>query len=513
MDPVLIVGAGPTGLVLALWLQRKGIAFRIIDKASAPGQSSRALAIQARTLEFYRQLGIADEIIAAGIRAEELKLYRRGKLAATAPVGKLGQGVSPYAYLLFLSQDVHEDILNRHLAKLGVTIERNVELAGFTSRDDGVHARLKTPRGEESLMASYLCGCDGAHSTVRHEAGFAFPGGSYEHVFFVADVQAAGAMAQGGVQISLDKDGFCIVMPIERKNSIRLTGIVPVESEAKSEIRYDDVAASVADNTGLDVKHVNWFSTYRVHHRRAETFKNGRVFLCGDAGHIHSPAGGQGMNTGIGDAVNLAWKLAEVIQKKAPPQLLETYSTERVAFAKRLLATTDIAFRLVASRTFLSRVWRLYVMPYAFAALTRVRPFVRFMFRTLSQTQIEYRESALSLSNEGRLQAGDRLPWVSFGAGRDNFQPLSGLDWHVHIYGKADADFTARVTRTLGLKLHVFEWTYEAQLKGFTQDAGYLVRPDAYLAMVTRASARQAPHAAVDEIRNYFDQYVAPRFT
>ncbi|MCC2678340.1 MAG: hypothetical protein K0R29_916 [Pseudobdellovibrio sp.] len=487
--PVLICGAGPTGLVLALWLKRKGIAFRIFDKSAGPGETSRALAVQARTLEFYNQLGIARDLIDAGIEVPELILRRKGKKVATAKFGAIGKEMSPFPYLLFCSQDVHEALLCKQLEKEGVVIERQTELIGLSQNKNSVTAKIKSPKGVEVIKAEYLCGCDGARSAVRHFNEESFPGGSYEQIFFVADVQATGEMAEGGVQISVSMKDFCIVMPIKSKGSIRLTGVVPPESEKKEKLSYDDVAESIRINTGLNVKKVNWFSTYHVHHRVATHFQKGRVFIAGDAGHIHSPAGGQGMNTGIGDAINLAWKLSDVINGRFSEKILESYEAERMAFAKVLIKSTDQAFKVIASRGLAGSLFRTYVLPEFFSRVTRFKAGLKLMFRTVSQIRIHYHESFLSKGKLGTIRAGDRLPWAAIG-GSHNYEPLKNLDWQVHVYGKVKESFKKEFKKPvagLELKLFEFPWSPGVAKKGFVESAVYVIRPDGHIATLSAA--------------------------
>ncbi len=490
---VLIIGAGPTGLILALWLKKKGVDFRIIDKSSGPGETSRALAVQARTLEFYRQLGIVDALMAQGIVAKEIILRRVGRVVAKARLGAAGEGLSPFPNFLFCSQDVHEGILCEELVRHGVEVERKTELLEFSQDNNGVKAKIRTSRGEEIVLADYMAGCDGARSLVRHGLNIDFPGGTYSQVFYVADVAATGEMTGGGVQISLSKKDFCIVMPIQKKNSIRLTGIVPPEQETKEKIEFSDVQEAVEKNTQLKISKVNWFSTYHVHHRVVNQFRKGRVFLVGDAAHIHSPAGGQGMNTGIGDAINLAWKLAEVVQGRAKEKLLFSYEEERKPFAYRLVATTDTAFHIIASRSFFGSIFRAFIMPTLFSFLVRLPQFLRFAFLTVSQTRITYRKSSLNRGVAGKLEAGDRLPWISFSGG-DNYLPLQSLAWQIHIYGKAHAKIHA-AAKDLDLAVHEFTWTKNMEKVGLQEDALYLIRPDGHVGLVANQNA--------EELRSY----------
>lgn len=477
---ILIVGAGPTGLVLALWLARSGVRARVIDRADGPGEASRAIAVQARVLEFYRQLGFADEVVAGGIQVEELALRAGGHAVFRAPLGNFGRGMSPYPFVLSFPQDDHERLLLKHLERAGVTVERRTELTGLTQRADRVVATLKTPTGSETVEAEYVCGCDGAHSAVRRGLGVGFPGGRYDQVFFVADTDATGEMAAGSLNPCLSPDGFTLVIPVRSTGRVRLIGIVPEAHQAQEHIAWDDVAPAAIRTTGLTVAKVHWYSTYRIHHRVANAFRVGRAFLAGDAGHIHSPAGGQGMNTGIGDAVNLAWKLAAVAQGRAASVLLDTYEPERIAFARRLIATTDWLFQLIAARSWLGWVFRGMVLPRVLPLAFRVPAVQWFAFRTVSQILIDYRPSRLSSGAAGRVRGGDRLPWIPLPGG-DNFEPLNSLDWQVHVHGSAGAELRSAVART-GVPLHAFGWSDAAAAAGLARDAAYLVRPDGHVA-------------------------------
>ena len=318
---VLIVGAGPTGLVLALWLTRLGVRVRIVDKTAEPGTTSRALAVQARTLEFYSQVGLADAVVASGRKTIAANLWVAGKRAAHAVLGEMGKGLSPFPFALIFPQDEHERLLVERLAEAGVQVERRTELLRFEDAAGPVIAYLRGPDGvEERSEAAYIAGCDGAHSTIREALQIGFHGGVYDHLFYVADVEASGAAINGELNIALDTTDFLVVFPLKSDGRARLIGTVRQEAEHQSdELSWNDVSTRVLQWMPIDVKRVNWFSTYRVHHRVASHFGKDRAFLLGDAAHIHSPVGGQGMNTGIGDAVNLAWKLAAVLRGHADP--------------------------------------------------------------------------------------------------------------------------------------------------------------------------------------------------
>jgi FAD binding domain len=246
---------------------------------------------------------------------------------------------------------------------------------------------------------------------------------------------------------------------------------------------------------------VHWFSTYHVHHRVADRFREGRAFLLGDAAHIHSPVGGQGMNTGIGDAVNLAWKIAAVLNGRARHSLLETYEPERIAFARRLVATTDQAFTGVTSTGAVARLVRLDVVPAVIPMIFRLPATRRFMFRTVSQTALNYRGSRLSEGRAGAVQGGDRLPWVSVASNRadeDNFTPLTSLNWQMHVYGDAAPEIQA-VCERRKLPLHIFPWRPGVERTGVRPNAVYLVRPDGYVALADSQGRATAVASYLDE--------------
>jgi len=474
---VLVVGAGPTGLVLALWLARLGIQVRIIDKTAGPGSTSRALAVQARTLEFYRQLGFADELVEAGLVFSAANLWARGRRAAHIELGRLGAGKSPFPYGLIYPQDEHERFLIERLEELDVRVERMTELIDFEEVDGRIVARLQGSTCE----AACLAGCDGARSTVREKLGISFPGGTYEHLFYVADVDASGPLMDRELHVSIDESDFAAVFALKEEGRVRLIGTIRPESEKEGEhLGWEDVSKNVLQRLRIDVRRVNWFSTYHVHHRVAARFRQGRVFLLGDAAHIHSPVGGQGMNTGIGDAVNLAWKLAAVLRGRAPERILHSYEPERIGFARRLIGTTDRVFQFITRSGRLAAGVRVHVAPRVISALFRLSSVRRFMFRTVSQTAIEYRGSDLSEGHAGSIRGGDRLPWVQ--SEPDNFTALQSLEWQMHVHGAATRELAA-CCASRGLRLHVFSWGRSAAGAGFARDGSYLVRPDGHVAL------------------------------
>ena len=474
---VLIAGAGPTGLMLALWLTRLGVRVRVVDPKPGPTRETRAIAVQARTLEFYDQLGLGEETLARGRDFAELSVWTKGQRRATIDLYGLGVSSTPHPNLYILTQDQNEAMLLSHLEALGGGVDWQTELSDFVQDEGGVTATLSRAGQRETLRAAYLAGCDGAGSAVRHRLGVPLSGGTYPQRFFVADVTATGPLRADDVNVSLDDDQFLAFFPMPGLHHHRIVGQVP--PEAGESVTFETVRPQVNKSRIADVEAVHWFSTYRVHHRVAEQFQIGRVFLLGDAAHVHSPVGGQGMNTGLGDAVNLAWKLAQAV--RGDPAALATYGPERRPFAVSLVNTTDRVFSGVVSPSPLARSIRNELMPTLLSVVTRPSAVRQFAFLTLSQLRIHYPGSPLSVGRAGKIRGGDRLPWVMTGRG-SNFEALKTLDWQAHVYGAPPPELLAWCAGR-EVPLHVFAFDEAAHRAGLQEDAFYLVRPDGYIGL------------------------------
>lgn len=480
---ILIIGAGPTGLVLALWLSKLGIKVRILDQTAAPGTTSRALAVQARTLELYRQLDLSNVIVQQGHKVPAVNLWVKGEPAARLPLDVIGNDLTPYPFMEIFPQDQHEQLLIERLAMFGVSVERQIELTSFVDDGDRVIARLHRADGQEEICeAQYLAGCDGARSTVRKTLHTKFPGGTYQQVFYVADVEVDGPAINGELHADLDDADFLAVFPLAGEGRARLIGTVRDErAEHADTLKFEDVSSRAIEHLKVHVRKVNWFSTYHVHHRVAEHFRKGRVFLLGDAAHVHSPAGGQGMNTGIGDAINLAWKLASVLTGSASDSLLDSYEVERIGFARRLVATTDRVFNFVTAEGRIANLVRTRIAPLLLPKAVALEPVRDYIFRTVSQITLNYRGMALSAGTAGEVHGGDRLPWAPDN-GIDNFDSLSTLSWQIHVYGIA-RDTLVTWCADRHVPLHVFAWKPAHVTAGFARNALYLLRPDTYVAL------------------------------
>jgi 2-polyprenyl-6-methoxyphenol hydroxylase-like FAD-dependent oxidoreductase len=447
---VLVVGAGPTGLMLANQLARRGVRALIIDRHSGPSLQTRALGVQARTLEIYSQLGIADRALELGKRATSANMWAEGRRAARIPVVDIGRDLSPYPFVLILGQDDNERILAEALGRWGTSVQWNTELVGLMQEADRVTAKLKQPDGTiREVTAAWVAGCDGARSAVRELNGIEFVGAPYEEVFFVADTVMTGPMVPDELNVYLWRKGFHLFFPMRGVDHWRVVGILPPPLRGRDDLTFEDVTPSIRKEagSGLVFQKCSWFSTYRIHHRRAERFRDRRCFLLGDAAHIHSPVGAQGMNTGLQDAYNLGWKLALVTSGSADEALLDSYEAERIPVAERLLSTTDRLFSLVVSNTTVAGLLRTRVVPKMVALAMRSERVRRVAFRTISQIGIHYRDSTLSETLPGMPaagpRAGDRFPWMrlTFSAGKppeDLYRKLDDTRFTLIVVGQPD---------------------------------------------------------------------------
>ncbi|KAE8155322.1 FAD binding domain-containing protein [Aspergillus avenaceus] len=502
---VFIVGAGPTGLVLALWLTRQGVNVRIFDKSEAMASTSRALGIHARVLELYRQLDLADDVVANGHKLEATNIWCGGAHKTHIPFGNLGVELTPYPFLHIYPQDQHERLLERRLNSMGVYVERNRELIDYQEHESYVTARFRHSANSltdndhiETCEATFIAGCDGAHSAVRHATGLGFDGATYSQLFYVADIEGTGSALNGQGHASMNNSDFFLLLGYDEHRA-RINGAVEESVLTKdiSNLTLEDVAPNISKAVDVQIEKVNWFSTYRVHHRVAESFRKGRAFLVGDAAHIHSPVGGQGMNTGIGDAINLAWKFAAVIQGKADMSILDTYDIERHAFATTLVHTTDSMFNALTSGGYLTSFVRSFFIPYISPILAKFNRFRERVFRGASQIMINYQHSALSAGCAGSIQGGDRVPWAPVGK-VDNFDSLKDITWQVQVYGDVK-DEMKEWCRSKGIPLHIFPWDEKYHSVGFGKDAGYLIRPDSYIAVAEASGLPAAYEKYLDD--------------
>jgi 2-polyprenyl-6-methoxyphenol hydroxylase-like FAD-dependent oxidoreductase len=525
---VLIVGAGPSGLTAALILTMARVPFRIVDKKAGPVEETRALIVHAKTLELWDKLGLAQQAIADGQRIGAIQMLREGRPAGTVTFLDTGADErTAFPFALSYAQNQTEHMLVNRLEALGGRVEWNTEVLSLSQTTDRVLVHLqRADNGEEILAANWVVGADGARSPVRHALNLELKGDTYEQTLFLADVDLEWAFAPGQVVFDLTRAGFSGFFTIPGGDKrYRLLGSLAPALARKTTLTLDDLQQQIRDTSTLDVRLLNarWITIYRIHHRMAEQFRIGRVFLVGDAAHIHSPAGGQGMNTGIGDAYNLAWKLALVATGQAYETLLDSYTAERMPFARTILNGSDRGFTAAVTTNPMGRRIKLVAVPLFFRLLSSRAIFKRQAFWYLSQLWTRYHTSP-AIAETGRTrhgpQAGDRAPdgEILDGAGTQTrlLSLLTGLEHHLLLFEGANPTTvsvaaldatTALVTgyaapirthriRPTNRKLH--------QRYGATSASLFLVRPDGQIAY--RGAATD-----LDSLRRFLDRFFVAR--
>jgi 2-polyprenyl-6-methoxyphenol hydroxylase-like FAD-dependent oxidoreductase len=509
---VLVIGAGPTGLTLGLTLAAWGVPTRVVDRQLDRVHESRALAIQPRSLEVLGALGLAAPLLSRGNDALRLQFHAGGKVV-DVPIFDTGLDDTRYPFLLFLSQAETEAVLSESLAERGLVVERGTELIDTTVGPDGLHCTLRHPDGRtEQVSPSYLVGCDGAHSTVRHQAGIGFTGSAYPQTFVLADVEVDGDLDPDAAHFFPADDGVLLFFPLRRPASWRILTIADAHPDpGAKQPTMDELQAIVDGFTGgsLRLRDPFWLTYFKLHQRLATDYRAGPVFLAGDAAHVHSPAGGQGMNTGIQDAWNLGWKLALVLGG-ADPVLLDSYQAERQPVGRFVLRLADAPFRVATGTSRVPRLVRARLLPRLAPLAGRIGPVRRIGFRIVSELGIKYRGSPLSVEGRPRLRtgprAGDRVPDGPIDRGNQPgwlHEALSGPRLHLLLSGPVDgwdpAGVEAAVARVHDL-VAVHHLTgdpapsagidgdvlYDAdggllRRLGHGRPAQYLVRPDSHI--------------------------------
>ncbi|GAB3162280.1 FAD-dependent monooxygenase [Myceligenerans halotolerans] len=421
---VLIVGAGPTGLALAVQLRRHGIACRVIDKHAGVLELTKSAALHARTLEHFRDLGVADRILAEGQRVDVLALRTGYRDRIAVDFRALAD--TAYPYMIDIPQARTEHILIDRLADAGVRVEREAACTAVEQTADGVRASVATTDGTETISADWLVGCDGARSTVRALIGKDFAGAAYADDWVLCDAVVDWPLPRNEMTFSGDGEGIYGVFPLPGERRYRLAYTQRRDSDGTPiEPDLADAQQAMA-RTGIQgrIHTVDEFWTFNLAHRQADGYRRGRVFLAGDAGHVHTPFGGQGLNLGVGDAINLGWKLAAVIDGTAPQSLLDSYETERHHVAEQVVAFTHLGAQAMLLRGDPRRHLRDAVM----TALQAAPPVRRTMARRLSQLAHSYRATSAVRGPVRSPRAGDRLPDPMLYDGVAN-RPVRLHDW------------------------------------------------------------------------------------
>ncbi|HTV49491.1 MAG TPA: FAD-dependent monooxygenase [Phycisphaerae bacterium] len=393
MKPVLVIGAGPVGMTMASELARYGVPVRIIDKAAQRTDKSKALVLWSRTLELLDRGGGSDPFVNAGCKAVAVNF-----IAGDKAIGRVSMEnvQSPFPYALMLPQSETERLLEERLSRLGVRVERQVELTAFKSDVDGVQAVLRHGDGqEETVSTDWLLGCDGAHSIVRHGVGAPFTGETMNSDWILADVHMTGyPCSDAEASVYWHRDGVFVIFPIS-PGRYRVLADLPATGAEHPPTPTLEQAQAVIDRRGpggLKAFDPIWLAGFRINGRKVSSYRWGRVFLSGDAAHVHSPAGGQGMNTGMQDAFNLAWKLALVVHKKCGEQLLESYSPERSFVGDEVLKA---AGRLTAIGTMRNPVAQ-SVRNFVGHVMLGLSPFQHAFADTMTEITIGYPKSPLN---------------------------------------------------------------------------------------------------------------------
>lgn len=503
---VVVVGAGPSGLMLALELAVRGVSVSIFEKRSERSQESRALVLQARSLEFLDNLGVVEDFLRAGRVGVGLELWARGAKRVSMDFSDIGADDTRFPYVLFQSQAETERLLEEALSRHGVRVERGLELVDFDPGQDDVKIDVRRGDVVERHVARYLVGCDGAHSAVRKRLGLSFDGDRYPQGFLLGDVRLDWPLPKDKLVVCIEREGLLAHFPLTAEASrviVNPMGDVtlderPAGSEALS---LEELQSAVTRVSPVPAKlsDPKWLARFHLHHRGVKRYRVGRVFLVGDAAHIHSPAGGQGMNTGLQDAANLGWKLAQALKspRGESERLLESYHEERWPVGQKLLSTTDRMFVTTTSPKLSLRLLRLYGLPLLLNLATRRRSVRKRAFRFISQLAVRYRASGIlpmEVRGADRGPApGERAPDVNRlherlrGPGHD-FVVFGGDEaaWR-EVFRKLEQRFQPQLAEPLRFHAVPAVAPYGS--------GAYLVRPDGHIA-ARAAEARESTFVA-----------------
>ena len=485
---VFIVGAGPTGLSLAAQFIRHNVDFILIEKNEKPTHLSKAIAVQARTLEIFQELGIVEEAIRRGRVTTGLHLFYKGKEKLSIDLVGLGKGFSDFSFALSLEQSKTEELLAEYLSQHGKHVQWESELLHFEQTGEKVIAHYKDAHGiERKIIADYFIGCDGAGSPTRHQLDLSFKGSTEPKLFYVADViLKSPVINKNTLFMFLIRKGFILFFPMEGQGHYRIVGVLPEHEDNSADYTFAEIEPAIKKQivSPVEFEELRWFSTYKVHTRKAAAFRKGRCFIAGDAGHIHTPAGGQGMNTGIQDAYNLAWKIAYRLRGEVNDEVLDSYDSERTANAKRLLQTTDRIFDIMSG---VNRFWnfiRTSFFPLLIRLMSKSNLVRRRIFPLLSQTGIAYPKSYLTeKSSIGKVKAGDRMHYFLFSNGRSIFNYLAGPVFKLLYFG--NEEIIDPIPHSIKIKMSILSFK-EIPFSLFGSVTGFyiLLRPDNHISYI-----------------------------
>lgn len=504
---VLISGAGPAGLMMACQLALHNISFRIIDKKASPAIYSGALIVHARTLEILHQMGLAEKALQLGRTAKTVNVRFGQQRNYKVDFSDVSPSLTRFPYLLMLEQWQTETLLAGFLNGHGHSIENNTTFLSFTRENDLVTSEIQKPDGTiEYVKSRFLIAADGNNSLVRTQLNIPFPGKTHVARLFITDCNARLQLPANEISFLLNANYTAGFFPLS-DNRWRVDGLIPV-IQKKEEVGFDDVRDFFGSqpDSEIELQHPQWFSVFRSHSRCASFYRQNNCFLVGDAAHVHSPVGAQGMNTGLQDAHNLAWKLALFIKGKASANLLDTYQEERRPLALNIIRYTDLAYSFMTTNFFLIRFLRLKLAPLVFpSVLRRFKKSTRLrdrIFTSVSGIGIKYKQGVLldSMPAGGfpasAPKPGKRLPWLTYETGGKTCTINDGLDsrtFHLLIFGKQalPAPFQMEVDKYSDV-ISVIYIANEAGNRdlfkslGLENEGCYLIRPDLYIAWRSR---------------------------
>ena len=491
--PVLISGAGPTGLMAACQLAIRDIPFRIIDKSHYASSKTKALVVQARSLEIFNQLGIIEPFMNA-MKVDKIQLFSRGKLRQEIPLGSFNGANTPFPFLAFIGQDKTEKFMIDFLKTKNIIPEWGTELIDLQQTKEKATAIIRTSKGiDETVTADWVIGADGSHSKVRHSMNVKFEGAKYPHGFMLSDVDIDWGLEENTMKFLISNKSFAIFFPLGKKH-YRIISLVPESMEDIENPDFEDLKNYIENefHFSLTINNPRWTSFYSVHHRCVDQFREGRFLLAGDAAHIHSPAGGQGMNTGLQDAYNLCWKLGMVIKGEAGESLLDTYQKERLPIAEHLVYGTDRLFSVMINSNPVWQFIRARILPRMMGLGLNGLGLRKQIFKFVSQTGINYekRYPHFNFSKKIAIKAGSRFPNFPLeGMKKETHELLNGIGFHLLCFmDEVDEKKIEEFVKRFPTEISVHQISSDnkniyKEMK-IEEDLFLLIRPDMHVGIV-----------------------------
>jgi 2-polyprenyl-6-methoxyphenol hydroxylase-like FAD-dependent oxidoreductase len=454
---ILIVGAGPVGLFLANECVRRGLRWRLIETRSSQSEHSKALAIFPRTLEIFDMAGLVGPFLEAANRVTSVAVVTRGRTLAHM---RFTPEESPYPFVAMVPQDVTERLLVEQLRRAGRAVEYETTFVSAAEQNDGVSVTLDRKGEAVTLRASFVVGCDGAHSAVRHLLNLPFEGAEYDASFLLADIDTNETLPADEMQLCPSESGPVAIFPMSATRRRVVATIDNTEGDAPSLGLVRKILAERAPS-GIEARSLHWSSYFRIHHRQVAQLRMGRIFIAGDAAHIHSPFGGQGMNTGLHDVWNLVWKLDFALHGRGSEELLESYSAERCPVIKNVIETTDFLTKALGTPSKLAQILRDTFIP----MVSRLAPFQHAFVQRLSELGVAYRGSPI-VEGSGKRYFDDSL------------RGGKGIGSHFLLVFDSDADSSTQA----GAKQLCESFSDMVELRLRPRHGITLIRPDGYIA-------------------------------